>query len=119
MEERYLDKLRRLSDEYAHTVYKLSKKLPKEERYGLTSQLTRSALSVSLNVIEGYARKSEKDFLRFIDIAFGSLKESKYLLEFCMEEKLLTAQDGEPSLSLADSIGGMLWGVLKNHSMDS
>lgn len=55
-EERYHEKLKRIMDEYAHLVYKVTKNFPKEELFGITSQLRRSVLSVILNYIEGYAR---------------------------------------------------------------
>ncbi|MCC7522576.1 four helix bundle protein [Candidatus Uhrbacteria bacterium] len=115
MEERYLDKVKRLADEYAHLVYKISKQLPNEEKYGITSQLNRVALSVALNVVEGYTRRSDKDFLRFIEIAHGSLKESDYLLGFCVEESLLIATEVQSIRMLADNLAAMLWGILKNH----
>ena len=62
-------------------VYKLSQKFPKDETYGLVSQIKRAAVSVSLNIAEGSSRKSHKEFLVFIERSVGSLIEVKVCLE--------------------------------------
>ena len=103
------DQLKIKMDEYAHFVYKLSKQFPKHERYGITSQLRRSSLSVILNYIEGFARMKTKVYQNFLEIAYGSLKESKYLLHFSLIEKFLTKKDYKKALKLAEEIGAMLW----------
>lgn len=107
------EELKYKMDEYAHLVYRLTKKFPKEEVYGATSQLRRSALSVVLNYIEGYARCRDKVHKNFLEISYGSLKESKYLLCFSLGEKYLTKEDYEKSVKLADDIGAMLWGIIR------
>ncbi len=66
--------------EVVKDIYTLTKNLPKEELYGLTSQMRRSAVSVPSNIVEGCARDSQADYLRFLYIAFGSLKELNYQL---------------------------------------
>ena len=67
-----------LADEVAMLVYRVTAGFPKEELFGLTSQLRRSAVSVPSNIVEGCARDSEADYLRFLNIAFGSLRELHY-----------------------------------------
>lgn len=109
----YQDKLCILSDTYAHTVYRLSKKLPKEEVFGITSQLRRSSLSVTLNIIEGFARNSRKSYKQFLLISLGSLKESSYILDFCVKEKFFTSEDVDAPLKQAEEIGKMVWGILR------
>ncbi|HNW90530.1 MAG TPA: four helix bundle protein [Bacteroidales bacterium] len=67
-----------LSDELVLLIYKITKHFPKEEVYGLTSQLRRAAVSVPSNIVEGCARKTDPEYKRFLDMAFGSLREVKY-----------------------------------------
>ena len=59
-------------------VYKMTKNLPKEETYGLTSQFRRSAISVAANIAEGFKKKSPADKLRIFNISQGSLSETEY-----------------------------------------
>ncbi len=61
-------------------VYKITKGFPKEEIYGLTSQFRRAAVSITANIAEGYKRLSNKEKLRFYNIAQASLEECKYFL---------------------------------------
>jgi len=74
----------------AMEVYKATAQFPKEELYGLTSQVRRSALSVALNIVEGHASNSKKGFLSFLNIANRSLVETEYLLEVAQELGYLT-----------------------------
>ena len=67
-----------LADEVAVLVYRITAGFPREELYGLTSQMRRAAVSVPSNIVEGCTRDSQKDYLRFLYIAFGSLKELHY-----------------------------------------
>lgn len=69
-----------LADEVAILIYGLTKRFPKEEVYGLTSQMRRAAVSVPSNIVEGCAREGEVEYLRFLQIAFGSLRELHYQL---------------------------------------
>ena len=62
-------------------TYQITQKFPKEELFGLTSQIRRSAISLSSNIAEGYGRDSNKEFLRFIKIVIGSLFEFQTQIE--------------------------------------
>ncbi|MCF7566767.1 four helix bundle protein [Sabulilitoribacter arenilitoris] len=63
------------------TIYKLSEKFPYHETYGLTSQLRRASVSIPSNIAEGAGRRGEKEFIRFLYIALGSLSEIETQLE--------------------------------------
>src|SRR3989344_697582 len=78
---------------YVHRIYDVTKTFPREEMFGLTSQLKRSSLSAMLNYVEGYARKRKAVLKNFLDISYGSLKESKYLILFSCERKFLSKMD--------------------------
>jgi len=67
-----------LAGEVALLIYKVTAEFPKEELYGLTSQMRRAAVSVPSNIIEGCARDSQADNQRLLTIAFGSLRELHY-----------------------------------------
>jgi four helix bundle protein len=67
-----------LADNVATLIYRVTRGFPKEEIYGLTSQMRRAAVSVPSNIVEGCARESQGEYLRFLEIAFGSLRELHY-----------------------------------------
>lgn len=67
-----------MADQVAILVYRITACFPKEELYGLTSQLRRAAVSVPSNILEGCARDSQADYVRFLSIAFGSMRELRY-----------------------------------------
>ena len=81
-------------------IYRLTAKFPKEERYGLTSQIRRAAVSIPSNIAEGYGRKTTPDYLRFLYIAYGSIceLETQLLLSgdlnYVNQEYLESLKDG-------------------------
>jgi len=79
--------------ELALGVYGATKRFPSDERYGLTSQTRRAAFSAAVNIVEGSARRSTKEFRRFLDIALSSLTEVGYALRFCREVGLLPDEE--------------------------
>lgn len=111
---KYQEKLKNLMDEFAHFVYRVSRRFPKEEMYGLTSQFRRAVLSVVLNYIEGYARKRLAVQVSFFEISYGSLQESKYLLEFSKKEGFINEADYHFGIKIVDEIGAMLWREMQN-----
>lgn len=115
--ETFHQQLKNKIDKYVHLVYKLTKKFPRDEIYGSVSQLRRAALSIALNYIEGYARNRHKVHKNFLEIAYGSLQESKYLLEFALKEDYVSKDDYSEVSKLSDEIGAMLWGTLSKLKM--
>ena len=75
-----------LADEVAILTYRETRNFPKDEMYGLTSQMRRAAVSVPSNIVEGCARESQIEFLRFLEIAFASLRELHY--QFGLSKRL-------------------------------
>ena len=75
-----------LADEVTVLIYKATKVFPKEEIYGLTSQMRRAAVSVPSNIVEGCTRESQTEYGRFMEIAFGSLRELHY--QFGLAQRL-------------------------------
>ncbi len=112
--KQFHDELKFKMDNYAHLIYQLTKDFPKSELFGITSQLRRAGLSVILNYIEGYARARDKVNKNFLEISYGSLKESEYLIRFSYMEGYISKEKFEVSYQLADDIGGMLWGIIRN-----
>jgi four helix bundle protein len=66
--------------ELALAIYKTSRDFPREERYGVTSQIRRSTASIAANLAEGRCRRTDRDFGRFVGIALGSASETEYYL---------------------------------------
>lgn len=108
------EELKELMDEYAHKVYDCTRNFPKDEIFGLTSQLKRASLSVVLNYIEGYARQRDLVLKNFLEISYRSLKESKYLIYFSFRRKYLEEKEYAELIALAERIGKMLWGTLSH-----
>ena len=100
--------------ELAHSlvldIYKATKNYPKDETYGLVSQLRRSAVSICANMAEGY-KKSRKEFSRFLDIAEGSLEETKYHLILSRDLDYLASQEYESLHKKSEEVGRMLNGL--------
>jgi four helix bundle protein len=96
-----------LADEVAMLVYRVTARFPKEELFGLTSQIRRAAVSVPSNIVEGCARDSQADYLRFLNIAFGSLRELHYQLNLSKRLGFLTNEDSsliEPKILEAEKV---------------
>lgn len=76
-------------------IYEVTKGFPRDELFGLISQLRRASISIPTNIIEGQARASKKEFLNFLNIANGSLVEVEYLLGLSMDLGYLKKEDYE------------------------
>ena len=88
--------------------YRLTEKFPKSELYGLTSQIRRSSISVPSNIAEGYGRRTKNEYIQFLHIALGSLRELDTQLIIAKEVKLATDELFEPVLQEVDRMQGIL-----------
>ena len=89
-------------------VYKVTKGFPKEEAFGLTSQLRRCAISIPSNIAEGFGRQLSGDYARFLTVSRGSLFELQPQLELAEELYFIPSSDREPLEEQAQEIGRML-----------
>lgn len=94
------------------TVYSLAKLLPKEERYGLYSQVTRSAVSIPSNIAEGSAKSSDKEYKRYLEIALGSSFELETQLLLIQELKLIDKNIGQ-TITQTCEVQKMLQGFIR------
>lgn len=102
---------------YVKFVYRVTKKLPREELYEVTSQIRRATVSIIINYIEGYARRKGphcKVYKKFLEISYDSLKELRYLIFFSLEEKYIIKEEYNKGFAMADKIGKMLWPIIKD-----
>ena len=94
-------------------IYKLTAEFPKEEIYGLTSQLRRAAVSVASNIAEGYGRGSKGEFRQFIGVARGSVLELQTQLVIATELNFGSSVHRQSVNALAEETGKMLWALQK------
>lgn len=102
-----------LADRLALAVYLHTRAFPREEQYGLTAQLRRGAVSVPSNIVEGCARSSEADYLRFLDIAFASCREVEYQLSLAHRLGYLEAGVHAELASLCAETGRVLGALVR------
>lgn len=95
----------KLAKDFAVDTYRASSCFPAEERYGLTSQIRRAAVSIAANIAEGSGRDSEQELLRFLRIALGSLNEVETLAEIAVELGFLPKVEHEGLQSRAKDLG--------------
>ncbi len=95
----------------AETVYEATRSFPADERFGLTSQLRRAAVSISSNIAEGSSRSSNVDFVRFIQISYGSLMEIISQLHIAKRLQLIDESTFQEISSQADEVSRMLSGL--------
>jgi|SRR5690349_14659075 four helix bundle protein len=93
-------------------VYTMTRSFPREELFGLTSQLRRAAISVPSNIGEGCRRRRRKATLNHLDIALGSQGEVEVQIELAMRLGLCRRSEGKPILERAERVGRMLNGLI-------
>ncbi len=88
-------------------TYKLVRRFPSSENYRMTSQLTRSAVSVAANIAEGHARSTARDFANFLHISRGPLAETETYILLAIRLEYITAGEAATILELIDHVGRM------------
>ncbi len=101
------------ADQLVVEVYKITQKFPKDEVYGLTSQLRRASVSVAANIVEGSSRPHRKDYLHFLSMAKSSLSEAEYLLGLVFRLGYVEPKDFEKINSLANMTAKTLYGLIQ------
>jgi four helix bundle protein len=102
------------SSDFAVFVYKATKEFPKEEAYGLTSQIRRATISVSSNIAEGFKRSSRKEKVQFYHISLGSLAEAESQLEIALRLGYIKPVEHTEAMSFISEIGKMLHRLLQS-----
>jgi four helix bundle protein len=97
---------------FVKEIYEVTKRFPTEERYGLTNQLRRAAVSVASNIAEGQARFSQKEFHHFLSLSRGSLVEIETQLLIAGDLSYLQPAKADALLALAEELGEVLNGLI-------
>jgi len=105
-----------LADSLVTTIYRMTNEFPASERFGLQSQLRRSALSVSTNIVEGSARRSTGEYVNFLNIAAGSSSETRYLAEVSERFGFLTHAEATELRSAYTKICAQLEALIQSLS---
>ena len=100
--------------DFADLVYKHTRNFPADERFGLTNQMRRSAISISSNIAEGTSRMSQTDYARFIEIATGSIFEVTSQAFIGRRQDFLNQEIFRALCTAAEEIGRMLSGLRKS-----
>jgi four helix bundle protein len=100
--------------EFADVIYSVTRRFPSDERFGLTNQMRRSAVSISSNIAEGSSRNSRKDFARFIEIATGSLFEVVSQSHIGRNQGFLTQEEFEVIYDASEEQSRMLSGLRRS-----
>jgi len=95
----------------ADEIYALTRTFPQDERFGLTSQIRRSAISVSSNIAEGCGRSSDRDFAHFLEIAYASLMEVVSQLRISLRQSLIDEAKHNSLYRAAEELARMLSGL--------
>jgi len=104
-----------LADQLALTVYKTTRTFPSDERFGLISQMRRSAVSVASNIVEGCARNSQADFLRFLDMAYGSIRELEYQISLAARLEYFAENSAKETEALCVETAKVLYGLISSY----
>ena len=96
------------------SIYRITSGFPDEERFGLTSQMRRSAVSVPSNIAEGYGRSHHKEYLRYLTISRGSLMELETQLIVAVRQDLCNRQDAASCWTMMQETARLLHGLIRS-----
>src|SRR6266540_3141028 len=103
----------KLADDLTVALYERTRNFPREELYGLTSQLRRAAYSVAANIVEGSSRESKRDYLHFLYIARGSLSEAQYFIHLARRLGYLSSEEADALQRQTKLTFGCLHGLIR------
>ena len=103
----------KLADQLACAVYRHTGRMPPEEKFGLTLQMRKAAVSVASNIVEGCARHTESDYLRFLDMAYGSVRELEYQISLAGRLGYLDEQEHNALAPLAAETSKVVGGLIR------
>jgi four helix bundle protein len=101
------------SHQFTLKIYSLSRNFPKDELFGLISQIRRASSSIAINIAEGCGRGSDADFARFLQISMGSASETEYLIVLCSDLEYVPNDSREALLLEVQEIKMMLASLIK------
>lgn len=104
----------RKANELVLLVYRVTKRFPKDELFGLISQMRRAAVSVPANIVEGYGRRTQKDKAQFYYISRGSLTELEYYIDLSLDLEYVSKEQHSQLVTLRDDVGRLLHGFIKS-----
>ncbi len=102
------------ADKLALQVYLDSRTFPREELFGLVSQMRRAAVSTPANIVEGYSRSGKREKIQFYNIAKGSLTELEYYVDLALNLGYLNKEQYESLIGTRDEVGRLLNGLIKS-----
>jgi four helix bundle protein len=103
-----------LADDLVLAVYKSTRAFPNDERFGLTSQIRRAAVSVAANIVEGCARDTQKELLQYLNVAFGSAREVGYHISLATRLGYLPDSDAQILSAKYDETARVLSGLRRS-----
>lgn len=103
-----------LADELVLEVYRATTTFPRHEQFGLISQMRRAATSMACNIVEGCARTTEADYLRFLDISYGSARELEYQISLALRLGYMQDADYQRLAKMCDETCRVINGLIRS-----
>jgi four helix bundle protein len=107
-----------LADKLVLETYAATRSFPADERFGLTSQMRRAAVSAPANIVEGCARRTQRDYIRFLDISLGSLRELGYYIDLSNRLGFLSDEIAKRIGELHDETSRVLAALIRSLNKD-